>query len=63
MGGQQTEAVYIFTVPVIGRLCSPKPPNTKCVLVAALRDKMAISTISQPCISFQQIHAVTGAYE
>lgn len=63
VGGQQTETVYIFTVPVIGRLCSSKPPSTKCVLVAALRDKMAISTISQPCISFQQILAVTGAYE
>lgn len=45
---RHTEALYIFTRPVIRRLCLQEPPNTKCVWVAASGDKMAISTISQP---------------
>lgn len=63
VGEWQTEALYIFALHVIRRPCSPEPPNTKCVWVAASGDKMAISTISQPSISFQQIDAVAGAYE
>lgn len=63
VGEWQTEALYIFALHVIRRPCSPEPPNTKCVWVAASGDKMAISTISQPSISFRQIDAVAGAYE
>lgn len=45
-------------------ICAPRyreaafalsPPNTKFVWVAASGDKMAISTVSQPSISFQQL--------
>lgn len=62
VGERQTEPARILTLPVIGRPCSPEPPNTKCVWVAALGDKMAISRISQPSISFWQIGAVAGVY-
>lgn len=51
-----TGPLYIFVLHVIGKAAfALSPPNTKFVWVAASGDKMAINTISQPGISFQQL--------
>lgn len=59
MGEWQTEgpSIYLRSALSGGRVRA-EPPNTKFVWVAASGDKMAISTISQPSISFQQIEAL-----